>query len=60
MGGDWGYDQGSGEVVPSGGAKDHGDDGKALGRRRVGVSIGSGGGVSRVAPPHQGVHKYTK
>ena len=43
VGGDRGDAQGPDRIPPSGGALDHGDDGKTWGRRRVVVSRGRGG-----------------
>ena len=43
-------------VSPSGGAMDHRDDSKKLGRRRVGVSSGRGGNGLRGDPPHQSIN----
>ena len=51
-------DQGPNIVPPSGGAKDHKNDGKMWDTRRVRVLIGRGGDRSYGYQPHRGVHKY--
>ena len=55
--GDRGYAQDLDRVPPLVSAADQGGDGGTWGRKRVGVSIGRGGGGIYRAPPHQSVHK---
>ena len=43
-------------VSLSGGATDHGDDGKTWGRQRVRVSSNRGGDGIHGAPPHRSIH----
>ena len=57
LGGDRVDSQGPDGVPPSGGATDHRDDRKTIGRRRVGVSSGRGGDGRSRDPPHQSIHK---
>ena len=57
MGGDQGGAQGPGGVPPQGDLTYHGDDGETRGRRRVLVTLSSGGNRYRGATPHQGVHQ---
>ena len=51
--------QGLEGVPPPGRAMDHGADSKVQGRRRVGVTLGSGVTGRRGDPPHRGVHQDT-
>ena len=57
LGGDWGDAQGPDGVPSSGGATDHGDDGKTQGRRRVGVPISRRGDGSLGVPTHHSVYQ---
>ena len=57
MGGDGVDPQHHGEVPPRGSTTNHGDDGETWGRQRVGVSLSSGGNVSRGDPTYWGVHQ---
>ena len=57
LGGDWRDDQGPFRVPPSVRVKDHGDDKKKRGKRRMRIPIGKGGDGSRGAPPRVGVHQ---
>ena len=57
LGGDWGDAQVPDVIPPSGGATDHRDDGKIIGRQRVGISRIIGGNGLCGDPPNQIIHK---
>ena len=57
LGGDRGDAQGPDGVPPLGGAKDHRDDGKTWGRRRVGLSRGREGDRLCEASPHRSLNQ---